>query len=150
MSFIRLIRTLQAVIGEHPIRKWGQIPYCCVQRDFAGLDVQPAHVTAGPGIREGMWSDLAILRVMGFLSARLATRRGMVKVTFSDNVRDMDSAEKRQSTAGRWVPLVFYGLIVSGWLGEGLAAGYIDALWLSVWTLPAPALYIWQLRRRSR
>lgn len=62
----------------------------------------------------------------------------------------MNSVGKRQCAPGRWIPITFYGLIVLGWLGEGIAAQSFDLLWLVIWTFPAPALYIWRLRWTSQ
>jgi hypothetical protein len=59
----------------------------------------------------------------------------------------MMGSERRQSMIGRWGPVAFYGLIVLGWLGEGMRAGADDRLWLAVLTLPVPALYLWRTRR---
>jgi hypothetical protein len=54
---------------------------------------------------------------------------------------------RRRSAVGRWAPLLFYGLIVLGWFGEGLRAGAEDRLWLVVLTLPVPVIYLWRTRR---
>jgi hypothetical protein len=61
----------------------------------------------------------------------------------------MRSDSRRQSRAGRWVPIVLYAIILLGWSAEGLgdqAAG--EHLRLVAWTLPAPLLYLWRTRRR--
>jgi hypothetical protein len=34
-----------------------------------------------------------------------------------------------------------------GWFGEGMSSGAHDRLWLVVWTLPVPAIYLWRTRR---
>jgi hypothetical protein len=61
----------------------------------------------------------------------------------------MQSINRRQSRAGRWVPVGLYAIIVLGWVAEavsdGAAAGHLR---LAAWTLPAPALYLWRTRKR--
>jgi hypothetical protein len=59
------------------------------------------------------------------------------------------SAERRERLIGRWTPVLLYGLIVAGWLVQGLQAEAHDRLWLAILTLPAPALYVWRTRRRA-
>jgi hypothetical protein len=59
----------------------------------------------------------------------------------------MDRPRSRQSWLGRWAPMALYALIVLGWLGEGVSSGAQDRLWLVVWALPVPAIYLWRTRR---
>ena len=61
----------------------------------------------------------------------------------------MRSVSRRQSWAGRWVPIVLYAIIVLGWLAEGLSDQAVgEHLGLVLWTVPAPALYLWRASRR--
>ncbi len=62
----------------------------------------------------------------------------------------MKNLYRRQSLVGRWAPVLFYAIVVLGWFGEGVSAGAGPRLWLIVWTLPVPALYLWRTRRRSK
>ena len=59
----------------------------------------------------------------------------------------MQSRRSRQGLLGRWAPMALYALIVLGWFGEGMSSGAHDRLWLVVWTLPVPAIYLWRTRR---
>jgi hypothetical protein len=45
------------------------------------------------------------------------------------------------------MPIALYAVIVLGWLGEGVSAGAQDRLWLVVWALPVPVIYLRQTRR---
>jgi hypothetical protein len=62
----------------------------------------------------------------------------------------MCSVSRRQSLAGRWVPLFLYAVVVLGWVAEGLsdqaAMVHLDLL---VWTIPAPLLYLWRTQKRG-
>ena len=61
----------------------------------------------------------------------------------------MDSSGRRASLAGRWTPILLYSIIVIGWFAEGAAhAAAAGRLWLVLWAVPAPALYLWRTRRR--
>jgi hypothetical protein len=44
--------------------------------------------------------------------------------------------------------MALYAVIVLGWFGEGVSSGAQDRLWLVVWALPVPAIYLWRTRRR--
>jgi hypothetical protein len=61
----------------------------------------------------------------------------------------MKSVDRRESWPGRWAPILLYVLVALGWFAEGLSHDAArERLWLVVWTLPAPLLYLWRTRRR--
>ena len=59
----------------------------------------------------------------------------------------MKSCIRRQSRLGRWAPMALYAIILLGWFGDGVSSGAQDRLWLVVWALPAPAVYLLRTRR---
>jgi hypothetical protein len=62
----------------------------------------------------------------------------------------MESVRRRTGLPGRWLPILFYTIIVLGWFLDGAAeATARDRLWLVVWTIPAPLLFLWRTRRRQ-
>jgi hypothetical protein len=61
----------------------------------------------------------------------------------------MQSINRRESRAGRWVPVCLYAIVVLGWVAEGSSDGVPpEYLRLAAWTLPAPLIYLWRTRRR--
>jgi hypothetical protein len=63
--------------------------------------------------------------------------------------RFMNNLHHCHSRLGRWAPIVFYAIIVLGWFAEGVLVGAYTRLWLVVWTLPVPAVYLWRTRWSS-
>lgn len=54
---------------------------------------------------------------------------------------------RRLSWLGRWGPMALYAVIVLGWIGEAVSSGAQERLWLVVWALPIPMIYLWRTRR---
>lgn len=59
----------------------------------------------------------------------------------------MQSRRRRLSWLGRWGPMALYTVIVLGWIGEAVSSGTQERLWLVVWALPIPTIYLWRTRR---
>jgi len=61
----------------------------------------------------------------------------------------MDSKGRRTGFVGQWTPVLFYSIVVVGWFAEGAShPAAAEHLWLVLWTIPAPLLFLWQTRRR--
>jgi hypothetical protein len=43
--------------------------------------------------------------------------------------------------------MALYTVIVLGWIGEAVSSGTQERLWLVVWALPIPTIYLWRTRR---
>jgi hypothetical protein len=70
-------------------------------------------------------------------------RRFLAKIGGMDR---NDHIAKRESTLGRWLPATFYVANIASWLATAVTIGSTQFLVLSLFTLPALALYLWRTR----
>ena len=60
-----------------------------------------------------------------------------------------DHVKKKESAAGRWLPLSFYSVNFVLWLATAIIAGAWNLLWLAILPLPALVMYVVRTGKRA-